>query len=224
MIKNVWIDESQDECVECGACEATCDAIFRVNKKAEVVGSDFAEYGKEIRAAADICPAAVIKFSEENRDEKPIDPDQVSRVMHDILDISRLFYKRDVVDKMSSQTLTFKFAASVIRYMFPDNQVFIGGYRLIDDFSDCINPKLEDVKLVRARWRKPSNKMHWASPYDIEIDRNQIKYIMYVQDIKHKYVKSKRMKANLKDLEVGDLIDFIREQQKIVQHNLPKRR
>ena len=220
MIKNVWIDESQDECVECGACECACDAIFSVNPKVKIVGSDFANYDTEIRDAADVCPAGVIKFSEEAGVERLIDPEQVSSVMRDIA--PRPFYKREVIDKMPSQTLTFEFAASIIYHMFPKNHVFLGGFQYTDDLTDCFN--LNDVKVIRARWTKPSNKMHWASPYDITIDRQQIKYIMYVQDIKHKYVKSKRMKANLEDLDVGDLVNFIREQQNIVKNNLKKRK
>lgn len=246
MIKNVWIDESKDECVVCGACEATCDAIFRVEKKVKVVGSDFVEYDKEIREAADICPAEVIKFSEEDREETPCKPMDFDKVLEKANMVEKSnddvaedgtgyivtkalnfikpkpFYTLDVLNNMRTQSLTFEFAASVIHHMFPDNQVFLGGYRYSDDLSDCT--KLDEVKLVRARWRKPSNKMHWASPYDIEIDRQQIKYIMYIQDIRNKYVKTKRMKVVLEDLDVGDFMDFVRAQQKIVQNNLSKKK
>ena len=35
-ITKVWLDESSDECVSCGACEATCDAVFEVPEKMKV--------------------------------------------------------------------------------------------------------------------------------------------------------------------------------------------
>ena len=64
-ITKVWLDESSDECVSCGACEATCDAVFSVPEKMVVKeGVDFAAYENEIKDAADSCPAGVIKFSQ----------------------------------------------------------------------------------------------------------------------------------------------------------------
>ena len=63
-ITKVWLDESNDECVSCGACEATCDAVFSVPEKMQVKeGVDFSAYESEIKDAADSCPAGVIKFS-----------------------------------------------------------------------------------------------------------------------------------------------------------------
>ena len=56
-------DESSDECVSCGACEATCDAVFEVPEKMKVKeGVDFSAYESEIKDAADSCPAGVIKY------------------------------------------------------------------------------------------------------------------------------------------------------------------
>ena len=62
-IKKVWLDESNDECVSCGACEGTCDAVFSVPDKMVVKeGVDFSKYEDDIKAAAEGCPAQVIKF------------------------------------------------------------------------------------------------------------------------------------------------------------------
>ena len=56
-------DTSSDECVSCGACEATCDAVFEVPEKMKVKeGVDFSAYESEIKDAADSCPAGVIKY------------------------------------------------------------------------------------------------------------------------------------------------------------------
>ncbi len=62
-ITKVWLDESSDECVSCGACEATCDAVFEVPEKMKVKeGVDYSAYESEIKDAADGCPAGVIKY------------------------------------------------------------------------------------------------------------------------------------------------------------------
>ena len=48
-ITKVWLDESSDECVSCGACEATCDAVFEVPEKMKVKeGVDYSAYESEI--------------------------------------------------------------------------------------------------------------------------------------------------------------------------------
>ena len=62
-ITKVWLDESNDECVSCGACDATCDAVFEVPEKMKVKeGVDYSAYESEIKDAADGCPAGVIKY------------------------------------------------------------------------------------------------------------------------------------------------------------------
>jgi ferredoxin len=62
-ITKVWIDETNDECSMCGACEAVCDAVFEVPEKAAIkAGADFAAHEAEIKEAADGCPVGVIKW------------------------------------------------------------------------------------------------------------------------------------------------------------------
>jgi len=62
-ITKVWLNESENECSMCGACEATCDAVFEVPEKMQVkAGVDFAAYEAEIKEAADSCPVGVIAF------------------------------------------------------------------------------------------------------------------------------------------------------------------
>jgi len=62
-IKKVWLDESAGECICCGACEGVCDAVFSVPEKMQVNESaDFNQYEADIKAAADGCPAQVIKY------------------------------------------------------------------------------------------------------------------------------------------------------------------
>lgn len=246
MITKVWLDETEQECVECGACEACTDAVFRVENKCKVLDTDYSKYEDEIKDAADVCPADVIRYTEngtvvapnhgpdlfaalakanmveeaKETEPEPIDPDKVTLAMRDLM--PKPIYKKEVLLTMRTQTLTFAFAASVLHHFFPENQVLPMGFSYGSDKTSYGD--LAEVSQIRARWTKPSNKMHWLSPYDISIDRHQIKYIMYIQDIKHKFVKTKRMKVDLNDLTVGELIDFVQSQFKIVQNNLSKKR
>lgn len=62
-ITKVWLDESNDECVSCGACEAICGAVFSVPEKMVVKeGVDYSKYEADIKDAAESCPPGVIKF------------------------------------------------------------------------------------------------------------------------------------------------------------------
>lgn len=61
-IKRVWLDESADECISCGACEAACPEVFEVPDKMVVkLGVDFDLYEADIQDAIDGCPTGVIK-------------------------------------------------------------------------------------------------------------------------------------------------------------------
>lgn len=61
-INKVWLDESEDECISCGNCEAICPAVFSVPDKMIVnEGVDLAANEADIREAIDACPTNVIK-------------------------------------------------------------------------------------------------------------------------------------------------------------------
>lgn len=63
-ITKVWLDESGDECISCGNCEAICPEVFEVPDKMIVVeGADFIANEAKILEAVDACPTAVIKTS-----------------------------------------------------------------------------------------------------------------------------------------------------------------
>jgi ferredoxin len=62
-ITKVWLDESENECTMCGACEAVADAVFSVPEKMVVkAGVDFSKYEADIRDAAMGCPVATIAY------------------------------------------------------------------------------------------------------------------------------------------------------------------
>jgi ferredoxin len=63
MIQKVWLDESENECISCGACESVCSEVFEVPDKMVVKnGVDFNAHESEIKEAADSCPTQVIKY------------------------------------------------------------------------------------------------------------------------------------------------------------------
>lgn len=65
-ITKVWLDESENECTMCGACEAICDSVFEVPEKMVVVeGVDFSEFEDEIKEAAESCPVETIGIEED---------------------------------------------------------------------------------------------------------------------------------------------------------------
>lgn len=61
-IKKIWLDESSDECISCGNCEAICPEVFEIPDKMVVkAGVDFSFYEESILEAIDSCPTNVIK-------------------------------------------------------------------------------------------------------------------------------------------------------------------
>ena len=66
-ITKVWLDESENECAMCGACEAICPDVFEVPEKMVVKeGADLAANESEIEEAAQGCPAAVIAIENDH--------------------------------------------------------------------------------------------------------------------------------------------------------------
>lgn len=62
-IQKVWLDESENECISCGACESICSAVFEVPDKMVVKsGVDFNAYESEILEAVESCPTQVIFY------------------------------------------------------------------------------------------------------------------------------------------------------------------
>jgi ferredoxin len=62
-IRRVWLDESDNECISCGACEMACSEVFAVPDKMVVKsGVDFNKYEAQIIEAIESCPTEVIKY------------------------------------------------------------------------------------------------------------------------------------------------------------------
>ena len=64
VVKNVWIEPG---CLSCGACEFVAPDIFTVTDVSHLKkGLVFKKYSEQIKIAAKVCPASVIKFEEED--------------------------------------------------------------------------------------------------------------------------------------------------------------
>lgn len=62
-IKSVWLDESEDDCICCGGCEAICPEVFQVPVKMQVKRDvDYNLYEEGIKEAAQDCPTGAIKY------------------------------------------------------------------------------------------------------------------------------------------------------------------
>lgn len=71
-IKDVILDERNDECLGCGACQCECDEIFYFPEdskdiKVSIRGTseEFNIHKSQIKAAESICPMKIIKVIEE---------------------------------------------------------------------------------------------------------------------------------------------------------------
>jgi ferredoxin len=72
-ITKVWLDETENECTLCGACEAICPEVFEVPEKMIVVDDADLNLIEEIEEAAEGCPVATIAIEYDgsgNRDNE----------------------------------------------------------------------------------------------------------------------------------------------------------
>ena len=65
-IKRVWLDESENECTMCGACEATCPEVFEVPEKMIITKSPDLSLTEIIEESADSCPVETIAIEYTN--------------------------------------------------------------------------------------------------------------------------------------------------------------
>jgi ferredoxin len=65
-ITKVWLDESENECTMCGACEATCPEVFEVPEKMIVKGGADFSLNDQILESAEGCPVGTIAIEYDN--------------------------------------------------------------------------------------------------------------------------------------------------------------
>ena len=59
-VTKVWLDETENECTMCGACEATCPEVFEVPEKMVVKAGADLSLTAQIVEAAEGCPVGTI--------------------------------------------------------------------------------------------------------------------------------------------------------------------
>lgn len=65
-ITKVWLDESENECISCGACESICPEVFEVPDKMVVKGGvNFDAFASGVLEAVDSCPTQVINYEKD---------------------------------------------------------------------------------------------------------------------------------------------------------------
>lgn len=72
-ITKVWLDESENQCISCGACEATIDKVFVVPDKMVIkpeASNFFESHDEEIREAAQGCPVDTIAIAEDGVEKR----------------------------------------------------------------------------------------------------------------------------------------------------------
>ena len=73
-ITRVWIEEG---CISCGLSESNCPEVFKVEtgEPSKVIeGVDYSGLEEKIKIAAESCPVEVIKYDEDNDDQKNAPP------------------------------------------------------------------------------------------------------------------------------------------------------
>lgn len=191
MITKVWIDESEEKCVSCGACEAICEAVFfvgpSVNDKCTVKDVDYSKYEEDIRDAIECCPCGIIKM-EEN--------DVVPEIKEE--------------PRKQINVLSFEDAVDILRKRLPEDYVF---YDKIDaPLCEATYGNLSTTSSVRAVWRKPSKPLTKFSGFDVCVDREYLRYKMFFRDLMEKPVKSRLLKVQLAELTVDQFNDFVSRQ------------
>ena len=218
MITKVWIDETQEECVSCGACEAACDAIFYLDRKdhVSIVGNDFATWDTEIRDAADACPAEIIKFSENDQpvptqetDKTEIDVDSLYETDEEHFEKPNIFNLVEI----KKDPLTFESAVEVLLYVLPKDRLY---FRKLDaPLLDQTYGKYTSLMDIRGTWKLPKKPLNQFTVGDIYVDRQTVWYKMFVNDLAGKPFKSKQLQILVRDLTVGQFLDFVSTQYEI---------
>ncbi len=59
-IKRVWLDETKEECTQCGLCQTLCPEVFEVPEKMTVKPNADLTKTETIEEAVAACPVSVI--------------------------------------------------------------------------------------------------------------------------------------------------------------------
>ena len=225
MITKVWIDETDEECVGCGACEAICDPIFRVPHKCEVVGTDYAKYDADIRDAADCCPAGVIRYAEDGKEVPPSgevnhalckrckdEMDRRSKEHKEDLDQQRAkLITADELYERKNEPLTFDTALSVLNQFWPIEYISAGP-NFCDSYAPTEDLQGQIVNNVSVQWKRANNCIVFERKCS-DLSHK----VLYMDPLSSKVIASRFITTNMSDITVGQFIKFVREQRELVK-------
>jgi hypothetical protein len=111
---------------------------------------------------------------------------------------------------MKQKTLTFKSAVEVLLYVLPEDHLY---FRKIEaPLLDQTYGKYTSLTDIRGSWKLPKKPLNRFTIGDIYVDRQTVWYKMYVNDLAGKPFKSKKLKIPVRDLTVGQFLDFVSTQ------------
>ena len=111
---------------------------------------------------------------------------------------------------MKQETLTFESAVKVLLYVLPEDHLFL---RKIDaPLLDHTYGKYTSLMDIRGSWKLPQKPLNQFTLGDILVDRQTVWYKMFVNDLAGKPFKSKKLKIPVRDLTVGQFLDFVSTQ------------
>ena len=225
MITKVWIDETDDECVGCGACEAICDPMFRVPHKCEVVGTDYATYDAEIRDAADCCPSGVIRYAEDGKEVPPSgevdhalckmckdEMDRRSKEQKEDIDQQRAkLLTADELYERKNEPLSFDTALSVLNQFWPIEYISAGP-NFCDSYAPTEDLQGQIVNNVSVQWKRANNCIVFERKCS-DLSHK----VLYMDPLSSKVIASRFIATNMSDITVGQFIKFVREQRELVK-------
>lgn len=227
MITRVWIDETYDECVGCGACEAGCDAIFRVPHKCEVVGTDYAKYDTEIRDAVYCCPAGVIRYAEDGKEVPHFgevdhelckwwadEMDRCSKASKEDIDQQRSnIINAEELYKREDEPLSFDTALSVLNQFWPI-EYLSAGPNFCDSYAPTEDLQGKIVNNVSVQWKRARNCIVF------ERKCNDLSHkVLYMDPLSSRVIASHFISTKMSDITVGQFIKFVREQRQFVKYS-----
>lgn len=225
MITKVWIDETDEECVGCGACEAICDSMFRVPHKCEVVGTDYAKYDADIRDAADCCPAGVIRYAEDGKVVPPYfdvdhawckrckdEMDRRSKEQTEDIDQQRAkLITADELYERKDEPLSFDTALSVLNQFWPIEYISAGP-NFCDSYAPTEDLQGQIVNNVSVQWKRANNCIVFERKCS-DLSHK----VLYMDPLSSKVIASRFITTHMSDITVGQFIKFVREQRELVK-------
>jgi hypothetical protein len=111
---------------------------------------------------------------------------------------------------MKQETLTFESAVEVLLYVLPEDHLFL--HKIDAPLLDHTYGKYTSLMDIRGSWKLPKKPLNQFTLGDIYVDRYTVCYKMFVNDLAGKPFKSKKLKISVRDLTVGQFLDFVSTQ------------